>query len=88
MLKFGRILVYLRYWTLNVMSLMVYPKVIFIPMFSIKASSNPGTQAPQNGCRDLNLRSLHAMCLDFMPKKKKKKKMLQLFQPKPGCLAS
>ena len=36
MLKFRCILVYLKYWTLNVMSLMVYPKVLLHPMFSIK----------------------------------------------------
>ena len=30
-------LVYFKYWTLNLIPLMVYPKVIFRPMFSIKA---------------------------------------------------
>ena len=30
-------LVYLKYWTLNLMPLMVYPKVLFHPNFSIKA---------------------------------------------------
>ena len=29
-------LVYLRYWALNLMPLMVYPKVLFPPNFSIK----------------------------------------------------
>ena len=29
-------LVYLKYWTLNLMHLMVYPKVRFIPNYSIK----------------------------------------------------
>ena len=37
MLKFGYILVYLKYWTLNLMPLMVYPKVLFHPMFIIRA---------------------------------------------------
>ena len=36
MLKFGCILVYLKYWTLNFMPLMVYPKILFHPIFSIK----------------------------------------------------
>ena len=30
-------LVYLKYWTLNLMPLMVYRKVLFHPHFSIKA---------------------------------------------------
>ena len=29
MLKFGWILVYLKYWTLNLMPLKVYPKILF-----------------------------------------------------------
>ena len=29
-------MVYLKYWTLNLMPLMVYPKVLFHPMFGIK----------------------------------------------------
>ena len=36
LLKFGCILVYLKYWTLNLRLLMVYPKVLFHPMSSIK----------------------------------------------------
>ena len=30
-------LIFLKYWTLDLMSIMVYPKVLFHPNFSIKA---------------------------------------------------
>ena len=33
-------LVYLKYWTLNLMPLIVYPKVLFNPMYSIKAPAH------------------------------------------------
>ena len=33
-------LVYLKYWTLNLMHLMVYPKVLFHPKFSIKGQAS------------------------------------------------
>ena len=34
-------LVYLKYWTLNLMPLMVYPKVLFHPNFTIKEKGGP-----------------------------------------------
>ena len=34
-----RYLVYLKYWTLNLMPLMVYPKLLFHPKSSIKVSA-------------------------------------------------
>ena len=39
MLKFGCILVYLKYWTLNFMPLMVYPQVLFHHESSTKAQA-------------------------------------------------
>ena len=33
-------LVYLKYWTLNLMPIMVYPKVLVHPMYSIKAQTS------------------------------------------------
>ena len=45
MLKFGCMcvcLVYLKYWTLNLRSLMVYPKVLFHPSCSIKDALHHG----------------------------------------------
>ena len=53
-------LVYLKYWTLNYMPLMVYPKVLFHPNFSIKGQAAKGlcfaafaiaaAGSPCNGC--------------------------------------
>ena len=40
MLKFGCILVYLKYYTLNLMPLMVYPKVLFGVDIHINTYSN------------------------------------------------
>ena len=36
-------LVYLKNWTLNLMPLIVYPKVLFHPNFSIKGLQRAGT---------------------------------------------
>ena len=41
-------LVYLKYWTLNLVPLMVYPQVIFHPNFSIKAHLRLCTSAWQS----------------------------------------
>ena len=45
MLKFGYILVYLKCWTLYPNPLMVYPQLLFHPMFSIKAGLTFVTQS-------------------------------------------
>ena len=37
MLMVGHILVYLKYWTLNLVPPLIYPKVVFHTMFNIKA---------------------------------------------------
>ena len=42
--KVRMFLVYLKYWTLNLIPLMVYPKVLFHPMFNIKGSSSTHPQ--------------------------------------------
>ena len=39
MQKIGCILVYLKYWTLKLMPLMVYPKVLFHPTFSVSEAA-------------------------------------------------
>ena len=33
----GSCLVYLKYWTLTLKPLMVYPKILYYPMFTIKS---------------------------------------------------
>ena len=55
MLKIGCILVFLKYWTLNLIPLMVYPKVIkrvdiyrYIPCLASGASSIPACQNLQS----------------------------------------
>ena len=40
-------LVYLKYWTLKLMPLMVYPKVLFRPTFSIKGVSHASLDQSQ-----------------------------------------
>ena len=63
MLKFGCILVYLKYWTLNLMPLMVQPKVLFHPMYSIKEFEQQlqsrGSLALHHACVDFGLAMLH-----------------------------
>ena len=46
-----RYLVYLKYWTLNLRPLMVYPKVLSPPNFIIKASVPPSLQKASLACQ-------------------------------------
>ena len=50
-------LVYLKYWTLSLMPLMVYPKVLFHPNFSIK-----GLQGHTSSVEDIQRSPLHYPC--------------------------